>query len=296
MVLLLAAAAACAGCGVNDDWSPEDISFGTSRTEDAVLRRGRAAYTMYCIGCHGENGDGEGPAARFMSPKPRDFRKGRLKFASVPAGDLPLDDDLARTITKGLHGTSMPAFPLLSLDEKTAIVAYVKTFSPVWQKSKPGAAVAIKADPWRKRPEAGVAEGERVYHGLGACSSCHAAYAPKKTIVEAMAAYTIEFSGFRPDLYESVEKDSDWGAPIKPPNFLVDRIKSASTKGDLVRVIAAGIGGTAMPSWAGSLTNEQLWGLAYYVDAIASLRGTPEAVELQKSLAEQPPYEPPTPH
>src|SRR5262249_54916601 len=159
---------------------------------------------------------------------------------------------------------------LLAEDDKRAVVAYLKTFSDVWQKAKPSAPVAIKADPFRKKPEAGIAEGERLYHGLAACVSCHAAYLPKKKIIEAMAASEVPFSGFRPDLYESVEKESDWGAPIKPPNFLVDRIKSARTKDDLVRVIAAGVGGTAMPSWAGSLTNEQLWGLAYYVDSIAA--------------------------
>ena len=47
---------------------------------------------------------------------------------------------------------------------------------------------------------------------------------------------------FRANLYESEEKDSDWGAPIKPPDFLIDRTKIADTKEELVRVIAAGVG------------------------------------------------------
>jgi hypothetical protein len=109
--------------------------------------------------------------------------------------------------------------------------------------------VPIKPDPWRKKgPEKAIAEGERVYHGVANCNGCHPSYADKPTIVEDMKAYDIT-PGFRDDMYSSVEKESDWGAPIKPPDFLVDRTKSADTKEELVRVIAAGVGGTAMPSW-----------------------------------------------
>ena len=66
-------------------------------------------------------------------------------------------------------------------------------------------------------------------------------------------------------------------------------------KESLVRVIAAGVGGTAMPSWGSSLTAKQLWGLAYYVESIAMMRGSPEAKTMRKSLLEQPAFAPPEP-
>lgn len=294
--LLLSAAAllALSSCD-RDNWTPDDLAHGTSPRSAATLQHGREQYTMYCVGCHGENGDGEGPAARFLSPKPRDLRKGRVKFAAVPAGTMPRDEDLIRTLNHGLSGTSMPSWRLLSGEDKLAIIAYVKTFSEVWQKESPGAPVPIKPDPWRKRPDRGIAEGERVYHGIAACSSCHPAYATHAAIVDHMKAFEIPFTGFRANLYESVEKDSDWGVPIKPPDFLSDRTKSATTKEELVVVIAAGVGGTAMPSWGDSLTDKQLWGLAYYVEQLIQKRGTPEAAALQKSLAEQPPSPKPAP-
>jgi hypothetical protein len=99
-----------------------------------------------------------------------------VKFAGVPAGTLPHDEDLLRTINHGLTGTSMPAWRLLAEEDKLAIVAYIKTFSEVWQKEAPGPTIQIKSDPWRKKPEKGVAEGEKLYHGLAACMSCHPAY------------------------------------------------------------------------------------------------------------------------
>ena len=49
-----------------------------------------------------------------------------FKFTSTPYGARPHRDDLIRTVTNGLHGTSMPAFEaLLSDDEIKQVVDYV---------------------------------------------------------------------------------------------------------------------------------------------------------------------------
>ncbi len=291
---LIGLGGALASC-TTDVWGPDELLRGSSSREAATLKRGREQYSLYCVGCHGENGDGEGQAARFLDPKPRDFRKGRVKFAAVPAGTLPRDEDLLVTINHGLNGTSMPSWKLIGEEDKRAIVAYIKTFSEVWQKETPGAVVAVKPDPWRKHPERGIEEGEKVYHGLAACSSCHPAYVTMPTIAEHMKAYEITLTGFRPDQYASVEKDSDWGAPIRPPDFLIDRTKSATTKDELVRVIAAGVGGTAMPSWGATLTHQQLWGLAYYVESLIQKRDSAEGYAMKKAMADQPAWNPPPP-
>lgn len=296
---LAALAATLASCD-KDDWGPDALRGGKTSKVQSTLKRGQEQYSMYCAGCHGETGDGAGPAARFLEPKPRDFRKGRVKFAGVPAGTLPHDEDLLRTINSGLTGTSMPSWRLVAEEDKLAIVAYIKTFSEVWQKEAPGPTIQIKSDPWRKKPEKGVAEGERVYHGLAACSSCHPAYVKKPDIAEAMKAYDIPVTGFRENLYGSIEKESEWGAPIMPPDFLINHTKSATKKEDLVRVIAAGVGGTAMPEWGATLTNQQLWGLAYYVEWLIQKRDTPEGDAMKKALVDQaeftiPPPPPPPP-
>ncbi len=35
--------------------------------------KGKQHYTMMCVSCHGEKGDGNGPAAAALTPKPGDF-------------------------------------------------------------------------------------------------------------------------------------------------------------------------------------------------------------------------------
>lgn len=294
VIALFPCAIAMTSCTIDGDrWNPDKLALGKSIAGDERLARGQASYNMYCSGCHGAEGDGEGPAAKFLSPKPRDLRKGKVKFASVAAGEMPTDADLARTITKGLHGTSMPSWHLLPKDEVDDIVAYIKTFTP--NRKAPGGIIAIPADPWIKSPEKGVAEGEKLYHGLAACMSCHPGYVEKPKIAEYMKAFDMPSSGFRENLYEGDTKDSEWGQPITPPDFLRDYVKSGTAKEDLVRVIATGIGGTAMPSWGATLTPKQLWGLAYYVEHLAKMRGTKEAKDMRQAMLSQAPYSPPPP-
>jgi mono/diheme cytochrome c family protein len=268
-----------------EQWGPDELLGGKSIAAEKRLARGQASYTMYCSGCHGAEGDGEGPAARFLDPKPRDLRKGKVKFAGVAAGEMPSDADLAYTITNGLAGTSMPAWSLLPKEEVDDIVAYIKTFTP--DRKPPGAMLAIPADPWARSPQKGIAEGERIYHGIAGCNTCHPAYVSKAALEQHLKSFDLPVSGFRERMYESEAKDSEWGQPITPPDFLRDPIKSGSGRRDLVRVISAGVGGTAMPSWGATLTPKQLWGLAYYVEQLAAKRGTPEAAGLRKALLEQ---------
>ena len=37
------------------------------------VERGRVLYVAYCAGCHGEHGDGRGPAKPYLNPPPMDF-------------------------------------------------------------------------------------------------------------------------------------------------------------------------------------------------------------------------------
>jgi hypothetical protein len=76
---------------------------------------------------------------------------------------------------------------------------------------------------------------------------------------------------------------------ITPPNFVRDPLRSVypqSELGDLYRVIAAGISGTAMPTWKGALAEPDLWALVYYVRSLAALRGTAAAMVLSARLHE----------
>ena len=279
--LLCLALTACAP----ENWGPDALSRGTGDIDDETLAFGKASYELYCIGCHGDSGDGEGQAARHFDPRPRDLTKGKLKFAMVPSGQTPHDDDYIAVITSGLDGTAMPTFRFVPLGERKAIVAYIKTF--ISEPKTPGETIAIPKDPYAKKPDKGIAKGEQLYHALANCNSCHPAYASKTRIAEHFKASDMKLQGFRANMYTSETKDSDWGFPITPPDFLVDRIKTGSDKESIVRVVAAGVTGTAMPNWSASLKAKQLWALAYYVESLATLRDSAQGRALMKELTSQ---------
>jgi mono/diheme cytochrome c family protein len=262
-LLVVLAALAGAACSTTSEWDPDELASGKTERERATLEKGRDSYALYCAGCHGDGGGGDGPAARFLEPKPRDLRKARIKFAAVPAGSIPRDEDLDRALVHGLQGTAMPAWPLLPQDERAAIIAYIKTLSDAWTKRAPGGSISLGQDPYRRNPARAVELGATLYHQRQ-CWTCHPAYVDAPRLAE----LTGQPEAGRADLHRSVLTDSDWGAKILPPDFRVDRVKSASTIPELARVIAHGVGGTAMPSWGTSLPPEEIWAIAYYVDSL----------------------------
>ena len=72
---------------------------------------------------------------------------------------------------------------------------------------------------------------------------------------------------------------------ILPTDFLFHPIKTGTEPLTLFRTIAAGVGGTAMPTWKGSLKDADIWALVHYVRRLALLRDTPAASALQRRLA-----------
>ena len=106
-----------------------------------------ADYRRYCVGCHGELGDGNGEVAQWLEPKPRDFTLGIFKCRSTPTGTLPTDEDLFNTIARGLDRSNMPVWNTFTKQERADLVAWVKHFSPRFEKEKPGAPIEIPAEP-----------------------------------------------------------------------------------------------------------------------------------------------------
>lgn len=247
------------------------------------LNLGYDTYQNYCMQCHGVNGDGKGPAAQGSAPLPRNFQQGLYKFASVPMGELPTDEDLKRTIKYGLNGTPMLPWDI-SEERLDAVVQYIKTFSPVWKEQKPGTPVAMMTkDPFGpERAAEAIALGKKVYHGMAQCFSCHPAYAS----LEEISAYSKELTGneikvLRENPHLSVLQDSSYGHKMMPPDYTKNPIKSdGNDLAALNRVLGIGINGTTMPAWQGLLSatgNQEesdirQWALAYYVNSLYKLR------------------------
>ncbi|MBI3755806.1 MAG: c-type cytochrome, partial [Deltaproteobacteria bacterium] len=103
------------------------------KTPEAV-EKGKLIYYKRCSFCHGLKGDGDGPAAHQMIPRPRDFTKGLYKFRTTNSGELPTDEDLFRTISRGIPGTPMQTFDSdkikngLTEDERWQVIYYIQTF------------------------------------------------------------------------------------------------------------------------------------------------------------------------
>ena len=217
---------------------------GGEGTSGQASMSGKELYQQKCAVCHGTEGKGDGPAAYLLYPKPRDFVSGKFKIRSTLT--IPTDEDLFRTITTGIAGTSMPSWAALSEQDRKALIAYVKSLSPVFAEA--GAPVPIPKSP--KRTPQLLALGKKFYTEAG-CFDCHGT------------------SGKGDGPSAATLKD-EWGYPILPYDFTIPgRMKGGSTAKDIYRTLQVGIGGTPMPSYGDSLTEEETWALAYYTLSLA---------------------------
>jgi hypothetical protein len=119
--------------------SQQDESMGTVSHIGNLTGHASAAkmdYRRYCVGCHGDLGDGQGENAQWLDPKPRDFTIAQFKCRSTPTGTLPTDEDLFNTIARGLDNSNMPQWNTFTKQQRADLVAYIKHFSPKWQKEK----------------------------------------------------------------------------------------------------------------------------------------------------------------
>lgn len=274
-----------------DDSSRPDVDmskrshFGFQTSiSTSLMEEGKVAYANYCVGCHGVNGDGVGEATLFLNPKPRNFVLANFKFSSTRSGQLPTDDDLRRTLKRGLKGSAMPSFKLLPDRTIDSLIAYIKTFSPKWQEYDAPVPIPLVDDPYRKLTDKSEAikRGEAVYHGYANCWSCHPAYVDAKKLNE----YIVAFGGqsresFRPDMDQSVGKENVEDEMLYPPDFVRDFVRGGMTADDIYRSVSAGITGTAMPTWVDSIdvpgknsgdpplvSRADLWAMSYYVQSL----------------------------
>lgn len=77
---------------------------------------GRRFYDANCATCHGVKGDGQGPRAYFINPKPRNFQDHPARLAF----NRPI---LFAAIAAGRPGTEMPAWDKVISDQEIANVA-----------------------------------------------------------------------------------------------------------------------------------------------------------------------------
>lgn len=267
------------------------IVAGGVHVKADTLNYGRELYMEYCMPCHGAEGKGDGPASKGLTTPPRNFTLGIIKFGNTVAGELPTDEIIKRHLTKGLKGTAMLPWDLSDY-QMHSLIQYIKTFAPkVWigKDKKLGKVVNIGNDPYGiARQSAAIKKGKEVYHITANCQSCHQAYATKAELNEMSVKLTgDQMTDFDPDMYKVKLQDSEHNYRTLPPDFTWHDIRSASDIKELALRIAAGVGGTAMPAWKETITDSEIWAVAYYVQYLSTLKDSEKRKTLMKALQAQ---------
>ena len=210
------------------------LAPGAARADVADLYRAR------CAVCHGAEGRGDGPAASLLSPRPRDFTAGLYKFRSTPAGTLPTEADVLRTITRGLPGTSMPGFAEVLTDgERRELARHVLALAPASRRAAD--VITLPAMDWRP---ALATRGARAYVRAG-CADCHGTDG--------------RGDGWRP------RREGPTGE--MPPTNLTEpwTFRGGAQIDDIALRILGGIDGSPMAAFAGSLSAGDAVVIAAYV-------------------------------
>jgi len=276
IILGLVALMALTSCKETHFKEDKVFAGGVYATKES-LNHGLSIYTEYCMACHGVTGEGNGVASKGLYPPPRNLTKGIYKFGNVVSGELPHDDDFKQILKKGLHGTAMLPWDL-SDQQAHDVIQYIKTFAPqTWEgkDKKLGTKIVATKDPYAEvHIDSAVQRGKEVYHTVAQCWTCHRAYATH----EEMSAYNQKINGspltdFDPEMYKVKLQPSEHGGPTIPPEFTWDSVRSAQTVEEIYIRLNAGVGGTSMPSWKGTLQDDEIWAVSYYVKSLMDLKG-----------------------
>jgi mono/diheme cytochrome c family protein len=213
------------------------------------LETGKQLYASHCAQCHGDTGDGNGLAARFLFPKPRNFRLGQFRLVTT-TNRVPSDDDLLNIITRGMPGSAMFPFGHLSDAERRGLVAYVRqlTRTGIEDRFRQAATEAgEELDPAQLArnvdrlvqagsvlelpPDLPAASNESLARGremyLKQCATCH--------------GETGKGDGAK-------EQRDDDGTPTRPRDFTRGIFKGGRDRLQLYARIAIGMPGTPMPA------------------------------------------------
>ncbi|HZR23024.1 MAG TPA: c-type cytochrome [Vicinamibacterales bacterium] len=257
-MLLVSVAAVIAGCSSKP---PQETASLTPpfldtpvaprpATSGATIARGKQVYDANCVQCHGASGRGDGYGAPFLVPPPRDFSGGQFKFRTTASGLLPTDDDLFRTISRGANGTGMPPWKyLLSDEDRWALVDYVKTFDPRFAEERNRHLTPMPL-PGASPKSASASRGKDVFAKMQ-CAKCHGddgrGVGPSSpTMVDAKNRHVNARDFTQPGAFRT-----GW------------------TEKEILRTLETGMNGVPMPSYSGTMSNQEEHDLIAYVMSLA---------------------------
>jgi len=230
---------------------------------EATVAKGKQVYDANCVQCHGPEGKGDGYGAPFLVPPPRDFTGGQFKFRTTAGGQLPTDEDLFRTISRGANGTGMPPWQyLLNDEERWALVDYVKTFDARFASAPPRKPMPLPEPPGRSRS---VARGRDVYAKMQ-CSKCHGD----------------DGRGVGPSSNEMVDAK---GRHVNARDFTQPgSYRTGWTEREIIRTLETGMNGVPMPSYSGVMSKQEEYDLVAYLMSVAGPGAGNQKRQLAKSM------------
>ena len=250
--IAFAAAAAAAVLALGPRSGEAEVTGAASGTVESTARA-LANYDRLCMPCHGATGEGDGPGATLLWPRPRDFTRAEYKWRSTLSGKPPTDDDLAAAIRHGVPGTSMHRFAnVLASEDVDGLIRLVKGFAP------DRFATAAPIIPLGERPaidKALLAEGKTAYTRLG-CAKCHGDTG----------------AGDGPAAADLVKDD---GTPERPYDltkhtFRRPRPAGADRVEAIYKSLITGLTGTPMPSFKETASDRELWAVSAYVESFTA--------------------------
>ncbi|RIK86030.1 MAG: hypothetical protein DCC67_03230 [Planctomycetota bacterium] len=270
-----AAAAEAEPAGAEAAAEPAPSSPASPAPEAA--ERGQRLYATHCAACHGAAGDGQGIAAPYLFPKPRNLQAGNFRLVSTD-NNVPTREDLHAVLIRGMPGSSMPPWGHLPQEDRELLVdevlqirrdgardAYIRTLkeeeltdeeiaAPEVQEeiaqhvadfTTPGAPTEVP-DLGQSTDEV-IARGKQAYVKY-ACASCHGA----------------EGRGDGVEVMVDIEQ-----LPTSPRDFTLGIFKGNPDPAALYRRIAFGMPGTPMPG-SSAMTPAERVDLVHFIRSLST--------------------------
>ncbi|MEH2557379.1 cytochrome c oxidase cbb3-type subunit I/II [Bradyrhizobium algeriense] len=238
-----------------------EVTDATVPRSSEWIAYGKEVYQRRCLGCHGDSGDGNGPAATFMyKQRPRSFAAAVFKFR-LTKEPLPTDGDLLRTITRGVRGTAMPAWHELHIIDRLAVIQYIK-YELAVDRSDPAKPYAY----FKEEPP-----GPPLYIGRPPVPS-EQMLTRAKDVWQSAKCWECHGRTGKGDGEKAPGLKDDLGFPSPPADLTAGQFKSGPTVEDIFRTMTTGLSGTPMPSYRDPLSEEDRWALSYYVLALSAYK------------------------
>jgi cytochrome c oxidase cbb3-type subunit 2 len=257
---VLAVAVLLTGCSTRPQGSePGELPFSieptrTQASSPDLLALGQKTFEKECAACHAPSGNGEGTAAYLLYPRPRDFTSGQYRLISTWEG-VPTDEDLFRTISRGMPGSAMPSWAHLPEDTRWGLVHYVKSLSK-WPLEVKAAhepdkfgngGAGIITIPSEPAYDAAARTRAQELYSKG-CAPCHGVTARG----------------------DGAQKQVDSkGHPTRPRDLTLGVFKGSPEPAHVYRHVVAGMPGSPMPQ-SGYLQGNDAWHLVHFVRSLSS--------------------------